>query len=177
MKFLYCLVVLVTILFSLCGYAGTKYYVESDPFAFAQKGCSLHGELESSGFRIQAGVFGAQVPKFLKDNKNFEVKQHGIGIKVDYYGRNPMGLFYGLEYEYTKKTFTPSSTNEKVERPANLIGIKTDYKYMINDRFYVTPWISSKRNISDVSPVELSGQTCHDSAWQVFATIHLGLQY
>jgi hypothetical protein len=171
------LVVVATIYFPLCGYAETKYYLESDPIAFALKGYSLHGGLESSGFRFQAGVFGAEVPKSLRDNKDFEVKQRGVGIKVDYYGRNPGGVFYGLEYGHTKKIFTLSSTNEKEERPANLIGIRTGYKYIINDRFYLTPWISLKRNISSVSPVELSGQTYHDSAWQVFATIHLGVQF
>lgn len=157
--------------------ASPVFYLESDPTAFVLNGYSLHGGIELEKIRIQLGIFRATVPKGLRKNSDFEVEQQGYGIKLDYYGNNPQGLFGGLEYGITDKTYTLSAKDIQEKRQANLVGIRAGYKYKLSKHFYITPWISIKRTISDVSAIEISGETYKDDKWTFFPAVHLGVQF
>jgi hypothetical protein len=67
--------------------AEDKVFIEMDPIAYALKGYSLHGGLETDGFRFQIGAFGLDIPEATSNNQNYKLRQTGIGFKIDYFGK------------------------------------------------------------------------------------------
>jgi len=158
-------------------HADSRYYLESDPIAFTLKGYSLHAGIQASRFRFQVGVFGATIPQLARDNPAFDVSMYGYGIKADYTGRRPDGWFIGIELENSTVNYTHQNQGSSQSRGAQLIGLRTGYKHEIGSRFFLTPWIAIKRNISDISPIEIGGDRYQESVWLVFPTIHLGMHF
>jgi len=158
-------------------YADTDFYVESDPFAFALSGHSIHVGVEGDHFRFQAGKFGATLPDSFKDNANFDVEQTGYGVKFDVFSKKEGGTFVGVEYGKTEIDFKHASTSATTQRDSNLLGVRVGYKYRINKTFYVMPWVGIDRNISDTSTVDLGGEDYKIQKWFIFPTVHLGMQF
>jgi len=158
-------------------YADTNYYVESDPFAFALNGHSVHVGVEGNHYRFQVGTFGATLPDAFKDNSNLDVDQAGYGMKFDIFSKKDGGMFVGLEYGMTKVNFKHAATNSKTQRDSNLLGVRVGYKYRFNKTFYLMPWVGIDRNISDTSTVNLAGEDYNIQKWFIFPTMHIGMQF
>ncbi|MDH5544985.1 MAG: hypothetical protein OEZ43_05295 [Gammaproteobacteria bacterium] len=158
--------------------AETKYFVETDPLAFLFSGYSAHAGIEQDRLRFQIGVFGAQFPDFMRDNSNYAVKQNGVGFKFDYSRESNRGLFGGIEYEATIIEYTYGDNVAHQARAADLVGLRVGYKYLVGKHGYITPWMAIKRNLSDISPVELVlNETYNVPKYIFFPTIHIGLQF
>lgn len=157
--------------------ADTRYYLESDPIAYALKGYSLHAGMQTGQFRFQAGIFGATLPQGAKDNPAFGVSMKGYGIKADYTGERPDGWFIGMELENSTMDYSHQNQGTALSRGAQFFGLRTGYKYEMGNRFFLTPWIAIKRNISDTSLIEMNGDKYQESTWLVFPTIHVGMQF
>jgi len=168
---------MLTLLTPLPTQARPGFYIESDPMAFMLSGHSLHTGAELDGFRVQLGTFAASHPDFILTNKNFSVHQAGYGIKFDFFGRSGDGWFVGIEHGRTEIQYTLRATQEKITRAASLVGVRTGYKHRFGKHLYVTPWISISRNLSDTTPVTLSGQSYQAQAWFVFPTVHIGMDF
>jgi len=169
--------ILIVTLVPIKSYADTDFYIESDPFAFALSGHSIHVGVEGAHFRFQTGTFGATLPDSFKDNTIFDVDQSGYGIKFDVFREKNGGAFVGIEYGISEIKFKHSVTNTTIQRDSNLLGIRTGYKYRINQTFYIMPWIGIDRNLSNTSTVQLSNEDYKINKWFVFPTIHLGMQF
>ncbi len=156
--------------------AQTDYYVESDPFAFALSGYSLHVGVVQDHIHAQVGIFAADVPDALLNNTNFALTQAGYGLKLDYYpDDDSYGLFYGLEYEVMRSTYTIQTSSSEDE--SQLLGVRVGYKYPLTDSMYISPWMAIKHRLSDVQSVSLSGETYDIDANFFFATVHFGFDY
>lgn len=154
-----------------------NWYIESDPIAYMLDGYSLHGGLETNGFRMQIGTFAATVPEGMRNNASFITKMNGFGVKIDYFGQTPDGWFTGAELGNTDFNYQHKNQNMPIERKAYLAGIRTGYKFTFENAFYITPWIALKRNLSDTSPILVNGDSYQENRWLVFPTIHLGMQF
>ncbi|NRA64478.1 MAG: hypothetical protein HRU19_08350 [Pseudobacteriovorax sp.] len=152
-------------------------FVEADPFAYALSGHSLHTGLQSHGFRLQIGLFAAEIPDEIKDNDAFEVRQSGYGLKLDYYGTTTKGGFWGVEYGNITASYMLKGSDNKINRGLNLFGVRAGYKWMLGKRFYIMPWIGldkiinpSKKNLE----IQLAGETYQENEYIIFPTIHIG---
>lgn len=163
--------------FPFSAQAENKFFVEIDPIAYAFKGYSLHGGMEKNGFRFQIGAFGLDIPEAASNNKNYKTRQTGFGFKIDYYGNNNKGAFVGIEYGATNVSYNLPSTGFTDTRPANLAGIRVGYKYINKSGFYVMPWVGIDKNISDISPINPTGEKYDISEYLIFPTVHLGMQF
>ena len=157
--------------------ADTRYYLEVDPIAYVLKGYSLHAGMQTGQFRFQAGIFGATLPEGARDNPAFEVSMKGFGIKADYTGEQPDGWFVGMELEHSTMDYKHQNESTALSRDAQFIGLRTGYKYEFGKRFFLTPWVAIKRNISELSLIEIGGDKYQESAWLVFPTVHLGMHF
>ena len=157
--------------------ASARYYVETDPFAYLLDGYSIHGGMESSGIRLQIGVFGATIPKGMRDNPIFKPEMRGYGVKLDYSGTTPGGWFAGLEFDNSTIRYTHTDSATYILKTARLVGLRTGYKYEVKGRFYVMPWVAIKRNLSDTSLINVGEDEYQENPWVVFPTIHLGMHF
>jgi len=173
--------ILITILFAILvpvkSYAQTDYYVESDPFAFALSGHSLHVGIEDDYFRFQVGMFGATLPDAFKSNDKFDVEQSGYGVKLDYFSQKKGGFFVGATFSMSEMKLQQTITDEKTNRDSNLLGVRTGYKFRINKTFYIMPWVGVSRNISDTSTLNVDSEEYKLEKWTIFPTAHLGMQF
>ena len=152
-------------------------FIEVDPIAYALKGYSLHGGVEMNGFRFQIGAFGLDIPEATSNNQNYKLRQTGVGFKIDYFGESEEGAFVGVEYGATKVIYNLASVNFTDTRLANLAGIRLGYKYVNKEGFYVIPWVGIDKNISDISPINPTGEQYNISEYLIFPTVHIGIQF
>lgn len=157
--------------------AEERIFVEIDPLAYALNGYSLHGGVEMDEFRFQIGVFGLDIPEMASNNANYKIRQTGYGFKIDYFGERSDGAFIGIEYGATEAAYKLASANFTENRPANLAGIRVGYKYINDYGFYVMPWVGIDKNLSDITPVNPTGERYNVSEYLIFPTVHIGVQF
>jgi hypothetical protein len=66
--------------------AASQVEVETDPFAFALNGFSLHLASVMGNLRFSVGTFGIDVPRFFHGEDAWSVKMRGVGVKGDLLG-------------------------------------------------------------------------------------------
>jgi len=152
-------------------------YLEIDPFAYGLKGHSLHIGSQGYGFRLQIGIFAAELPDSFKNNTQFNVSQGGMGIKVDYYGKDSKGSFIGIEYGKTSADYQLTSGGQIQQQTIDFIGIRTGYKIAFTQSAFITPWIGLNKNISNTPDTHIDEQTYYSDNWTLFPTIHLGFEF
>lgn len=114
-------------------------YFESDPFAFALGGYSLHVGSSAGPMRAQIGLFGVDVPAAMVDNPAYQVRMDGYGLKLDYVGNSPSGGFIGAELSRTTMGYTHVNSGESFQHTALLADVRVGYRYDINQRFFLAP--------------------------------------
>lgn len=171
------IVFLTPFLIFICTNAHAEFYVEADPIAYGLNGHSLHLGVQGGGFRMQVGMFKAEVPDAFKDNKNYNVIQEGHGIKIDYYGKNPDGTFIGLEYGQTTAKYQLKTGGQVVEQDVNLLGFRLGYKIKFSKHLFITPWVGVDKNISKITDITIGSETYSPDEWIIFPTVHLGIEF
>ena len=172
------MLILIGLFFTLTrGYASERFYVESDPFAFAFGGYSLHMGKSMGLVRAQVGVFSAYYPDLMKANKNFAVKMQGFGAKLDYTGGKSAGWFAGVSTSSTTLKYSLSGTSDSKSHDQLLLGIRAGYRFEFGQRYYAVPWFGMSRDLLNAPTITLSNQRYNESAWVPFATIHLGVKF
>jgi len=158
-------------------YADVEYFGEIDPLAYIVNGYSFHSGFQYQHYRAQAGIFSAEIPRAVSDNKNFSVQQYGYGFKVDYLLAPNGGWFAGIEYSSTTISYRLRSNGVEERKPAKLIGMRTGYQFIFTNGVYLTPWVGLMRNVSDTSTVVISGEKYNVNNVVLFPTVHIGFQF
>jgi hypothetical protein len=154
-----------------------RFDIEIDPIAYALKGYSVHGGYLWSSFRLDAGVFGIEVPEAVHGNDGFRNRIDGVGTKLDFYLIEPGSkLFVGLESGIMRSTVEWRDTGEKVARTLYGVGVRIGYRLVVREHFTVTPWIGLGYTLN-AADQHVSGRVFETSAFQPFPTIHLGYSF
>jgi len=158
-------------------YADVDFFGEVDPLAYIVSGYSFHSGFQCQRYRAQAGIFSAEIPRAMSDNRNYTVQQYGYGFKVDYLLHSKDGWFAGIEYSSTTISYRLRSAGMEKKRPAKLIGVRAGYQFIFTRGVYLTPWVGLMRNVSDTSAVVISGEKYNVNTFVLFPTVHIGIQF
>ncbi len=167
---------LLFLLLCASGSAQAAIELETDPIAFALKGHSAHLAFAGSGFRLDVGAFGLELPED-QNNPNYTVEMNGQGLKLDYYGDKIDGWFSGIEAGKATLDFSnsldPTSTTS---RDLSNYGFRVGYRFG-TEGFYITPWIGFDKFTNHGDPVILGGEEYQFKDLQIFPTVHLGYSF
>lgn len=156
--------------------AAAQVEVETDPFAYALNGFSLHVAGIFGGYRGSIGTFGIDVPRFFHRNDDYSVVMRGVGIKWDYLGARSDGFFVGADAGYMRMSYTLDETRETEKRDQFTVGVRGGYRLQIGrSRLYLAPWIGV--GFSTGQDVTIGGSTLEHSPLIVFPTVHVGWRF
>lgn len=163
-------VAIIIAAFSSNGFA--QIYVEVDPLAYIMKGYSLHTGYVFNGMKIDAGVFGLEVPQAVHGNKDFTVKMGGFGAKWHYLGSSTAGWFAGFGAGYTKTTY--SVTGGSTSKNRFSFGVEGGYRFEFeNTGLYIMPWLGIDHAFGD-SKTTVNGKIFEEGTVSFFPTVHIG---
>jgi len=130
-------------------------YVEADPFAYLNKGYSIHLGYENWGFRFDLTKVKVDFPESFEEafygTKDFDLMTNISGFKVDYTGNRSnwtKGAFVGLDVNVQKQNFTHHATALSKNLKTVNLGLRAGYKIDIFKGFYITPWAALWKNIN-----------------------------
>jgi hypothetical protein len=148
--------------------------VEIDPIAFAFAGHSLHVGLGWRRFRLDLGTFAADVPEFLHEEDDLDIRVDGFGSKLDAYWRTDRtGPFAGIEVNASQSGVTDTRTGI-FDRQAQLsAGVRLGWRIPLPASFYATPWVGFDVSTGS-GDRHVGARTYQQSAFSVFPTIHVG---
>ena len=156
-------------------------YLEADPFAYINKGYSIHPGYENWGFRFDLTFVKVDFPESFEDKfygtTKFDLITHINGVKIDYIGKREnwtRGFFVGLDINYQTLNFRHRETNQDKNLYAFNIGLRTGYKIRIFKGLYVTPWGAIWRNINDIQTYQVNNDIVSTNQWDWILTLHLG---
>jgi hypothetical protein len=153
------------------------YDIETDPIAFALNGYSLHGGILWDSFRFDVGVFGIEVPESFHGNSGFTNRIDGAGLKLDYYLMRPgAGWFAGVEGGIVRNRVTLDETNRDKSRIVYSTGVRTGYRFVIADRFTITPWVGLGYSLN-ARDTRIGDQIFETMALVPFPTVHIGYRF
>lgn len=165
---------LLLVMFPVIGQAG--WLMEVDPLAYALQGYSLHGGYHfSSGFTVDVGIYGLHVPESFESQKDYKSQFQGYGIKINYTGKKPEGLFVGVGFGQSKITAQEIKSREEVSGDVETAGIQLGYRLDVG-KFYVTPWVGFDYSLKELKMPTTNG-TYEYQRFSVFPTIHFGYQF
>lgn len=156
-------------------------YIEADPFAYLNKGYSIHLGYENWGYRFDLTKVKVDFPESFEEafygTKAFDLVTDISGIKLDYIGNRSnwtRGAFVGLDINHQKQRFTHrASTISKNLSTVNL-GVRAGYKINIFKGFYVTPWAALWRNVQQRQSFSIEDDIVQTKNWDWITTIHFG---
>ena len=156
-------------------------YLEADPFAYINKGYSIHPGYENWGFRFDLTFVKVDFPKSFEEKfygtTKFDLVTHINGIKIDYIGNREnwtKGFFVGLDMNYQTLNFKHRETNQNKNLYAFNIGVRTGYKLKIYKGFYITPWGAIWKNINDIQTYKIQNDEVSTNHWDWIVTLHFG---
>lgn len=159
-------------------------YVEIDPFAYINKGYSVHLGYEDWGLRFDLTKVKVDFPESFEDafysTKAFDLVTHINGIKVDYIGNRTnwtKGAFIGLDINHQRLDLTHRASLENKNLTTFNIGIRAGYKINLFKGFYITPWAAVWKNVAGEQSFETSGDLIKTNEWDWITTLHLGYAY
>ena len=147
--------------------------VELDPIAFAMGGYSLHLAHGLGSTRLDIGVFGLDVPESIHGNRGWTQAFDGVGLKWDYVGTDPFGLFVGLDGGYMRNRYSRRGEAGSELRDVTGLGVRAGYRFRLTDSFYVVPWVSVSR-LFGAHDVHMGQGAFSTRTLQVFPTVHVG---
>lgn len=153
--------------------------IEADPVAFALKGYSLHvGRVVHGKNRLQAGVYGYDLPKFYGGNDQFSRRGNGVTLKYDrFLGSTTRGLFFGADGDFTRTRYTLDATQQKTYRNDFTVGPRIGYRFQIGSHLYITPWFSCGYVFNPGPPVVVGTQKFERNSFGFFPTMHIGWRF
>jgi hypothetical protein len=156
-------------------------YLEADPFAYINKGYSIHPGYENWGFRFDLTFVKVDFPKSFEENiyntTKFDLITHIKGIKLDYIGNRTnwtKGFFVGLDINHQQLNFQHRITNQAKNLYNFNIGLRTGYKIKIFKGFYITPWGAIWKNINSIQTFNINDDTVSTNKWDWILTLHFG---
>lgn len=164
---------------SLIPAAHAQWEVETDPFVYLVDGYSAHlaYRLPLERFRLQLGVFGADVPEWLHGNDDFELRTRGTTLKVDYFFSSDMnGFFIGLDSEYSRSRYRLKETGETEYQEGVGLGPRVGYRFVYGENLYVTPWVSV-RYLFNAEDVTIDDSRFESDRYSIFPTAHIGWRF
>jgi len=156
-------------------------YFEADPFAYINKGYSLHLGYENWGFRFDLTKVKVDFPesfeKAFYDTKAFDLVTNINGIKIDYIGKRTnwtKGAFAGLDVNAQRLSLKHRQTNNQTTLNVFNIGVRAGYKFTIYKGLYVTPWAAIWRNVTSEQSYKIGNDIIKTNEWDWITTIHIG---
>ncbi len=156
-------------------------YLEADPFAYINKGYSIHPGYENWGFRFDLTFVKVDFPKSFEENfygtTKFDLVTHINGIKIDYIGKREnwtKGFFVGIDMNYQTLNFKHRETNQNKNLYAFNIGLRTGYKIKIYKGFYITPWGAVWKNVNGIQTYKIQNDEVSTNQWDWLVTLHFG---
>jgi len=159
--------------------ARAQWEIEADPIAYALGGFSAHvaRELPDGRNRLQAGVFGADVPDAFMSDDAFSDRSRGVTLKFDhFFGKRTAGFFAGIDGDYSREHYELKATGDTTDRNLFGLGPRVGYRFEIGQHLYVSPWFSAAYQFN-VHDVELSGERLDQKKYSMFATVHAGWRF
>lgn len=157
--------------------AGWGVDAEVDPIAFAARGYSLHVGLWRGMWRLDLGVFGAQLPAWMHGNEGFTQTFGGFGLKLDRaFGDDGAGLRLGVEASLNRAIVTRDVTRRAAAMTQLSAGARVGYRWHLTRGWFVQPWVGVSYVLGDRAVV-LDGARFESSALLVFPTVHVGYRF
>lgn len=188
-----CLIAIMVICFKVSGYAQDKQdsqnyealiYFEVDPFAYINKGYSLHLGYENWGMRFDLTKVKVDFPESFEEafynTKAFDLVTNITGIKVDYIGNRTnwtKNAFVGLDLNYQKLNFKHRTTLEDKDLNAINLGLRGGYKISLYKGLYVTPWAAVWKNINAIETFRIGTDEVSTNGWDYLVTFHIGYAF
>ena len=156
-------------------------YFEADPFAYINKGYSLHLGYENWGWRFDLTKVKVDFPLAFEEGfyntKAFDLITHITGFKIDYIGNREnwtRGAFVGLDVNKQKLGMTHRDTEMQKDLYAFNVGLRAGYKFNIYKGFYVTPWAAVWKNVNELESFSVGEDTITSNGWDWITTLHIG---
>lgn len=156
-------------------------YFEVDPFAYINKGYSLHLGYENWGWRFDLTKVKVDFPIAFEEafynTEAFDLVSNIVGFKIDYIGHREnwtRGAFVGLDVNRQKLGMTHRSTEMSKDLNTFNIGIRVGYKINIYKGFYVTPWAALWKNVMAEESFTVGEDTISSNEWDWITTLHIG---
>jgi len=156
-------------------------YIEADPFAYINKGYSIHLGYENWGMRFDLTKVKVDFPESFEeafyDTKAFDLVTNISGIKVDYIGNRSnwtKNAFIGIDINYQKQSFKHRGTLQSKNMNTFNLGLRTGYKFPIFKGFYITPWAAVWKNTASNQSFNIGEDSISTLEWDWIATFHFG---
>lgn len=168
------LIIFGLLLFRNAAYAGIA--LEVDPLAYVMKGHSVHLLYQSqSGFVVDAGAFGLELPEAFEPNDGFRTKFNGYGLKFYYIGPKQAGFYLGAQVGRSKYTVTQENGGSEQKAWITSAGPLIGYRFRWGP-LYFSPWIGYDF-VFDPPELDFGSDKYKFKETNVFPTIHLGIQF
>lgn len=156
-------------------------YIEADPFAYLNKGYSIHLGYENWGMRFDLTKVKVDFPERFEeafyDTKEFDLVTNISGIKIDYIGNRSnwtKHAFIGMDINHQKQTFNHRETLKSKDLNTFNLGLRAGYKIPIFKGFYITPWAAVWKNVASNQTFDVGENSISTLEWDWIATIHFG---
>lgn len=156
-------------------------YIEADPFAYINKGYSIHLGYENWGMRFDLTKVKVDFPQSFEeafyDTKAFDLMTNISGIKIDYIGNRSnwtKNAFVGIDINYQKQSFKHRETLQSKDLNTFNLGLRAGYKFPIFKGFYITPWAAVWKNTASNQSFNIGGDSISTLEWDWITTIHFG---
>ena len=156
-------------------------YIEADPFAYINKGYSIHLGYENWGMRFDLTKVKVDFPENFEeafyDTKAFDLVTNISGIKVDYIGNRSnwtKNAFVGIDINYQKQSFKHRETLQSKDLNTFNLGLRAGYKFPIFNGFYITSWAAVWKNTASNQSFSVGGNSISTLEWDWITTIHFG---
>jgi len=156
-------------------------YFEADPFAYINKGYSLHLGYENWGMRFDLTKVKVDFPISFENafysTTAFDLKTNITGVKIDYIGNRTnwtRNAFVGLDLNYQKQSFLHRSTEQNKNLNTFNVGLRAGYKINIWKGLYITPWAAIWKNTAEIQTHQVGEDIISTKGWDWIATFHIG---
>ncbi len=149
--------------------------VEVDPIAYLLKGYSVHMGYLFQTSKVDAGVFGLEVPKSIHGNAAFTVKMGGFGLKWHYFGKSTGGFYAGIGTGYSGTKYSANGETRTVNSFS--VGVEAGYRIEFQGTgFYICPWLGLDHDFGPKN-IFVAGKSFKLGEITPFPTVHLGWKF
>lgn len=174
-----CAAILAMFAIALPACAGDRQVdVETDPAALLLHGGSLHLGVRQLHWRVEFGLYRADVPDWMHGNDGLDASMAGGGIKLQYFLRGDgIGAFVGMGAGRVRRTVRDKSgAAAALQTWHGDAGAEGGYRFQLGEHAYVTSWAGLDW-ISRHEDSFVGGKRYHQKAVMPFAAVHVGYRF
>jgi len=156
-------------------------YIEADPFAYINKGYSIHLGYENWAMRFDLTKVKVDFPISFEEafynSTAFDLRTNIHGIKVDYIGNRKnwtKNAFIGLDVNHQTLNFVHRESYQQKNLNAFYVGVRAGYKINLFKGFYITPWAALWKNVASIQSYSIGDDIVTTNEWDWITTLHLG---